>query len=77
VCCDRVVQGVVVCGVGGLQRMSYVGLQLVCLEQVGHKSGRELAWGAAGASRAAVGVGFVSVADGERTERWVYGRCAM
>ena len=52
-------------------------LQLSRLEQVGHEGGCELAWGAAGASRAAVGVGFVSVANGERKGKWMYERCSI
>ena len=67
---DCVVQGAVVCGVGGLKRLFDVVLQLSRLEQVGHESGCELAWGAAGASRAAVGVSFVSVANGGRKRIW-------
>jgi hypothetical protein len=46
-------------------------LQLPRLEQVCHESGCQLAWGAAGAGCAAVGVGFVSVANGKRKRRWV------
>jgi len=76
-CRDCVVQGVIVLGVGGLQRMSYVVLQLSRLEQVCHESGCELARGAAGTSRAAVGVSFLSVANGERKGRWMYERCAI
>lgn len=57
--------------------MSYVVLQLSRLEQVCHESGSKLARGAAGASRAAVGVGFVSVANRGRKGRWMYERCAF
>ena len=74
---DSVVQDAVVCGVGGLQRVCDVVLQLACLEEVGHESGCELARGAAGTSRAAVGVSFVSVANGERKETRMYERCAV
>lgn len=70
-CRDSVVQGAVVCGVGGLQHIFDVVLQLSSLEKMGHESGCELAWGAAGTGCAAVGVGFVSVAKGERKGRWM------
>ena len=76
-CCDRVVQGTVVGGVGGLQRMFDVVLQLSRLEQVGHESGCELAWGAAGASRAAVRVSLVSVANEGVKRSWMYKRYAI
>jgi hypothetical protein len=46
-------------------------LQLSPLEKVCHESGCELAWGAAGTGRAAVGVYFVSVAKGKRNGGWM------
>jgi len=68
VCRDSVVQGAVVRGVGRLQRVFDVVLQLTSLQYVGHESGCELAWSAAGAGRAAVVVELVSVAKEKERE---------
>jgi len=47
-------QDVVACGVGGLEGLRDVGLELAGFEEVGHEGRGQLAWGAAGAGGAAV-----------------------